>query len=65
VLHLPGGGQATAVTFPAWPGSGLRLWAVRLPAEVREVNRLAAQTTVTAYDAAGRALGPDSLGLTG
>ena len=65
VLHLPGGGQATAVTFPAWPGSGLRLWAVRLTAAAREINLLATQTTVTAYDAAGQVLGPDSLGLTG
>ncbi len=65
VLHLPGGGLATAVTFPAWPGSGLRLWAVRLTSEAREVSRLATQTTVTAYDAAGQVLGPDSLGLTG
>ena len=65
VLHLPGGGQATAVTFPAWPGSGLRLWAVLLKAEAREINPLATQTTVTAYNAAGQVLGPDSLGLTG
>jgi len=65
VLHLPGGGQATAVTFPAWPGSGLRLWAVRLTAEARDINLLATQTTLTAYDAAGQVLGPDSLGLTG
>ncbi|HEY6297345.1 MAG TPA: hypothetical protein VIX15_16930, partial [Streptosporangiaceae bacterium] len=65
VLHLPGGGQATAVTFPAWPGSGLRLWAVRLTAEARNINLVATQTTLTAYDASGHILGTDSLGLTG
>ena len=65
VLHLPGGAQATAVTFPAWPGSGLRLWAVRLSTTVGGVNRLLTQTTVTAYDAAGQVLGPGSLGLIG
>ena len=65
VLHLPGGGQASAVTFPAWPGSGLRLWAVELTTEVTKVNRFVTQTTVTAYGAAGQILGPDSLGLIG
>jgi len=65
VLHLPGGGQATAVTFPAWPGSGLRLWAVKLTTDVTKVDRFVTQTTVTAYGAAGQVLGPDSLGLTG
>jgi hypothetical protein len=53
------------VTFPAWPGSGLRLWAVELTTEVTKVNRFVTQTTVTAYGAAGQILGPDSLGLIG
>jgi hypothetical protein len=65
VLHLPGGGHATAVTFPAWPGSGLRLWAIELSTDISDASRFVTQTTATAYDAAGQVLGRDSLGLIG
>jgi hypothetical protein len=65
VLHLPGGHHTAALTFPAWPGSGLRLWAVRLSTEVWQVNGVATQATATAYGAAGQVLGTDSLGLIG
>jgi hypothetical protein len=39
VLKLPDGRQYGAQTFAAWPGSGLRLWAFRVPAGVAFVSR--------------------------
>jgi hypothetical protein len=49
VLHLSGGRQFTAQTFPGWQGSGLRLWAVPVPADLVAVPKYVA----LAYDAAG------------
>ncbi|HEV2254119.1 MAG TPA: hypothetical protein VGS06_13070 [Streptosporangiaceae bacterium] len=61
VLHLPGG-QAETSTFTAWPGSGIRLWAVPLPTRLRFAGRT---FTVTAYDAAGHVVQMDTLGKIG
>jgi hypothetical protein len=62
VLHLPGGQQAAGSTFAAWPGSGLRLWAVPLPTRLQFAGRT---FTVTAYDAAGHVVQVDTLGTIG
>ncbi len=60
VLHLPGGELVGTPTFSAWPGSGLRLWAVSLPTEIQYAGQA---IKVTAYDAAGHVIGQDTLGL--
>jgi hypothetical protein len=62
VVHLPGGRQAATSTVTAWPGSGLRLWAVSVPTDIDYVART---FTVTAYDAAGHVIQTDTLGLPG
>ena len=51
VLKLPDGRQYGAQTFAAWPGSGLRLWAFRVPAGVAFVSR---QNVWVGYNAAGQ-----------
>jgi hypothetical protein len=61
VLHLPGG-QAETSTFAAWPGSGIRLWAVPLPTHLDYAGRT---FTVTAYDAAGHVVQTDTTGRIG
>ena len=62
VVHLPGGRQAATPTVAAWPGSGLRLWAVSVPTDIGYVNRA---VTVTAYDAAGHVIATSTLGQPG
>lgn len=53
VVHLGGGRQAATSTFPAWPGSGLRLWAVRLPGQPEFGSGGIPVPPMTGYDAAG------------
>jgi hypothetical protein len=65
VLHLPGRRQASTSTFAAWPGSGLRLWAVRLPAGVEYVGRRVPAITATGYNAAGQIVTQVTLGSSG
>jgi hypothetical protein len=62
VIHLPGGEQAAASTFAAWPGTVIRLWVASLPTHLKSVGR---RFTVTAYDAAGHVVETDTLGLPG
>ena len=62
VLRLGGGGQVSAPTFAAWPGSGLRLWAIRLPAPVEYDSNGFPVLTATGYDAAGQAVAHVKLG---
>jgi len=50
VLKLPDGRHYGAQTFAAWPGSGLRLWAFPVPADVAFVSR---QNVWVGYNAAG------------
>ncbi len=58
-LRLASGKLLTARTFPGWPGSGIRLWAVPGPAGVtRQPNYVA-----LAYDAADRIVGQVTSGL--
>jgi hypothetical protein len=59
VVHLPGGQQAAGSTFAAWPGSGIRLWAVSLPTHLDHAGRT---FTITAYDAARHLVQTDTLG---
>lgn len=59
VLHLPGGELVGTPTFAAWPGSGLRLWAVSLPTEIRYAGQA---IEVTAYDAAGQVVATVPIG---
>jgi hypothetical protein len=65
VLQLPGGKHLSAPTFAAWPGSGLRLWAVTLPSDIGWGGRGVPQPTATAYDAAGQAVAQVTLGTSG
>jgi len=65
VLHLPGRRQVSTSTFAAWPGSGLRLWAVRLPAGVEYVGHRVPAITATGYDAAGHVVTQVTLGSSG
>ena len=62
VVNLPGGRQAATSTVAAWPGSGLRLWAVSVPTDIDYVTRT---FTVTAYDAAGHVIVTATLGQPG
>jgi hypothetical protein len=52
VVRLAGGKQFSAQTFAAWPGSGLRLWAVPVPPS--RVAPAPGEGVVTAYNAAGQ-----------
>ncbi len=61
-LHLPGGELVGTPTFAAWPGSGLRFWAASLPTKIQYGGQT---IKVTAYDAAGHAIGQYTLGLVG
>lgn len=65
VLRLPNGERISASTFAAWPGSGLRLWAVRLPAHVPSIIQGVAVITATGYDAAGNVVAQVTLGSGG
>jgi hypothetical protein len=65
VLRMSGlgnGGPVSTSTFAAWPGGGLRLWAVPLwqGTTVREYGTLV--ITATGYDAAGQAVAHVKLG---
>ena len=62
VLHLPGGPQAAGSTVAAWPGSGVRLWSITLPAHLDYLGR---SSTVTAYDSSGHVVATDTLGTIG
>lgn len=62
VLHLPGSRQASGSTVAAWPGSGVRLWSISLPAHLDYLGR---SFTVTAYDASGHVVATDTLGTVG
>ena len=62
VLHLPGSRQASGSTVAAWPGSGVRLWSISLPAHLDYLGR---SFTVTAYDASGHVVATDTLGTIG
>jgi hypothetical protein len=62
VLHLPGGRQVSASTFAAWPDSGLRLWAIRLPANVYVHGQQMPTITATGYDTAGQVVTRGTLG---
>jgi hypothetical protein len=62
VVHLPGGAQAVASTFAAWPGSGIRLWAVSVPVHLQYAGHA---FTITCYDAAGHVVQTDALGQIG
>lgn len=62
VLHIPGSAgvrKVYAATFPAWPGSGLRLWAVQWP---QNQTLGPGATTVTGYDAAGQVVATVDVG---
>jgi hypothetical protein len=64
VLTLPGGKTVSTSTFPArWPGSSLRLWAVKVPENAASIDRPRSDITATAYDAAGHVLGRVQLGI--
>jgi hypothetical protein len=64
VLQVAGGRQVSTSTFaPGWPGSDLRLWAVKLALSAVEVSRALPGITATAYDAAGHVLGQVQLGI--
>ena len=52
VLRLPDGRQYSALTFAAWPRSGLRLWAFVVPASY--LKSALGEEVFTGYDAAGR-----------
>jgi hypothetical protein len=65
VIHLGGGRQVATSTSPAWPGSGLRLWAVRLPGQPEFDPGGIPVTTMTGYDAAGDAIAQVTLGTSG
>ena len=52
-LRLADGKLLTARTFPGWPGSGIRLWAVPGPATAA----MAPKYVALAYDAAGQVVG--------
>lgn len=60
VLKLPDGRQYGAQTFAAWPGSGLRLWAFRVPADVAFVSH---QNVWVGYNAAGQVVWQMHLGF--
>lgn len=51
VLRLSGGRQYGAQAFAAWPGSGLRLWAIPVPVGTLTSS---ASRVMVGYDAAGR-----------
>jgi hypothetical protein len=60
VLRLDGGRAVSTSTFAAWPGSGLRLWAVPVWQGIT-VNELPV-VTATGYNAAGQAVAHVKLG---
>ncbi len=62
-LRLSGGLQYDALTFAAWPGSGLRLWAFSVPA--RYLTGRPGQAVMTGYDAAGHVIYQQRLGAGG
>jgi hypothetical protein len=62
VLHLPGGRSVSTSTVAAWPGSGLRLWAIRLPADVYIQGQQIPTITATGYDTAGQVVARVVLG---
>lgn len=62
VLHLPGDRSVATSTFAAWPGSGLRLWAIRLPADVYVQGQQMPTITATGYDTAGQVVARVTLG---
>ncbi len=62
-LRLAGGLQYDALTFAAWPGSGLRLWAFSVPA--RHLTGRPGQPVMTGYDAAGHVVWQQRLGAGG
>jgi hypothetical protein len=63
VLRAGGRQLAAAATAAAgWPGSSLRLWHVRLPLTMEQLDRDRTLITATAYDAAGHVLGQAQLG---
>jgi hypothetical protein len=57
-VWLPGGGTVTTPTFAAWPGSGLRLWRVSLPASSWSTSVPLPRYLAAGYDAAGHVTGP-------
>lgn len=58
-LRLASGKLLTARTFPGWPGSGIRLWAVPGPASAAMPPKYVA----LAYDDAGHIVGQTTSGL--
>ena len=63
VLRAGGRQLASAATMAAgWPGSGLRLWRVRVPLNAQQAASGTPAITATAYDAAGHVLGQARLG---
>jgi len=62
VLHLPGGRSVSTSTFAAWAGSGVRLWAIRLPADVYIPGQQMRTITATGYDTADQVVARVTLG---